>query len=49
MFVLDRRALTDAGAWVIFMFALAIVLRTKRLADPVLILAAGLVGIALRG
>ena len=49
VFVLGRRALTDVATWIICAAALALVLRAKKVAEPVVILAAGIVGILLRG
>lgn len=46
--VLGRRALTDIATWIIFAVTLALVLRAKKVAEPVLILAAGVVGIIIR-
>jgi chromate transporter len=48
-FVLGRRALVDTPTWTIFAVALGLVLWAKRVAEPFLILGAGIVGIALRG
>ena len=47
VFVLGRRALTDVATWTMFAVALAIILRAKKVAEPVLIVAAGVVGILL--
>ncbi len=47
-FVLGRRALVDVGAAVIGLLVLVAVFRTK-IPEPVLIIAAGLVGLLLRG
>ena len=49
VFVLGQRALTDLATWIIGLVALALLLSTKRVAEPVLIVAAGVVGIAIRG
>src|SRR5215831_5496267 len=47
--VLGRRALTDVATWVMFAAALGLILSVKKLPEPVLILAAGVAGVALRG
>ena len=47
VFVLGRRALTDVATWTMFAVALAIILWAKKVAEPALILAAGVVGILL--
>ncbi|HVT38744.1 MAG TPA: chromate efflux transporter [Gemmatimonadaceae bacterium] len=47
--VLGRRALVDATAVLLFLAALGIVLRAKQVPEPVLMLAAGLAGMGLRG
>ena len=47
--VLGHRALTDIATCLIFAAALALVLWSRRVAEPVLILAAGIVGILLHG
>jgi chromate transporter len=49
VFVLGHRALTDFATWAIFAAALAIVLWAKRVPEAVLVLAAGVVGILIRG
>ncbi len=48
VFVLGRRALTDVATWSIFAVTLGLVLFAKRVAEPVLILSAGVVGIVLQ-
>jgi chromate transporter len=48
VFVLGRRALTDVVTWTIFVSVLAIVLWVRRVPEPFLVLAAGIVGILLR-
>ena len=49
VFVLGERALTDVATWTIGLVALALLLSAKRIAEPVLILASGVAGIAIRG
>ena len=49
VFVLGRRALTDLPTWSIFAVTLILTLSTRKAAEPVLILVAGIAGIALRG
>jgi chromate transporter len=46
--VLARRALVDVPTWSVFAVALALVLFVKKLPEPVLILGAGIVGVAVR-
>lgn len=49
-FVLGRRALVDPATWMMFGAALAIVLWSKqKVPEPVLILAAGIAGVVVRG
>jgi chromate transporter len=48
-FVLGRRALVDGGAVVIMFVTLAVLWRARRAPEPLLIVLAGMVGIALRG
>jgi chromate transporter len=48
VFVLGRRALTDVVTWTIFASVLAIVLWVKKVPEPLLVIAAGIVGILLR-
>ena len=48
VFVLGRRALTDVATWGIFGVTLGLVVFAKRIAEPVLILSAGVLGIVLR-
>jgi chromate transporter len=49
-FVLGRRALIDVSTWLLFLVALALVLWSKRkVPEPVLILAAGVAGVAVQG
>jgi chromate transporter len=48
VFVLGRRALTDVGAWTIFAATLCLVLFAKKIAEPVLILSAGAVGVIIQ-
>jgi chromate transporter len=48
VFVLGRRALTDVPTWSIFAVTLGVVLFAKKIAEPVLILAAGVVGIVIQ-
>jgi len=49
VFVLGRRALTDIPTWSIFAASLGLVLFAKKIAEPVIILCAGVAGIALHG
>jgi chromate transporter len=46
-FVLGRRALTDLVAWLVFSISLVIVVRAKRVPEPMLLVAAGIAGLAL--
>ena len=48
VFVLGRRALTDVGAWAIFAATLGLILFAKKIAEPVLILSAGAVGVIIQ-
>jgi chromate transporter len=48
-FVLGRRALVDAGAIAICVVAFLILSRTRRIPDPALIAAAGIVGLLVKG
>ena len=48
VFVLGRRALTDVATWTIFGVTLGLVLLAKKIAEPVLILSAGVVGIVIQ-
>jgi len=48
VFVLGRRALTDVATWAIFAVTLGLVLFAKKIAEPVLILAAGVIGILIQ-
>ena len=48
-FVLGRRAIIDVPTVLIALATLTLLLTVKRLPEPVLILAAGIIGIALRG
>lgn len=48
-FVLGRRAIVDLPTATIFLVALALLVFAKRLPEPVLIVAAGVAGLALRG
>lgn len=48
VFVLGRRALTDVATWSIFVVTIALVLFAKKIAEPVLILSSGVVGIVLQ-
>ena len=48
VFILGRRALTDVATWSIFVVTLALVLFAKKIAEPVLILSSGVVGIVLQ-
>jgi chromate transporter len=48
VFVLGRRALTDVATWSIFVVTIALVLFAKKIAEPVLILSSGVVGIVLK-
>ena len=48
VFVLGRRALTDGPTWAIFAGTLALVLLAKKLAEPVIILAAGAAGVLIQ-
>jgi chromate transporter len=47
--VLGRRALVDVTTWTMFSIALVLILAVKKIPAPVLILVAGLVGVALHG
>ncbi len=47
VFVLGHRALVDVSTWTIFGITLCAVVFAKRVAEPVLILAAGIVGVVL--
>jgi len=49
-FVLGRRALVDVPTWILFAVALALVVWSKRkVPEPIIILAAGVVGIVVQG
>ena len=48
-FVLGRRAITDVGAAIICIAVFAILARTKRIPEPLVIVAAGIVGLLARG
>jgi len=48
VFVLGRRALIDAGTCIIFAVTLLLVLFAKRIAEPLLILSAGVAGIIIQ-
>lgn len=48
VFVLGRRALTDAATWAIFGLTLGLILLGRKVPEPVLILLAGVAGIALQ-
>ena len=48
-FVLGHRALTDVATWMIFAAALTLVAGARKVTEPLLLLAAGIVGILLRG
>ncbi len=48
VFVLGRRALTDVPTWSIFAVTLGLVLFAKKIAEPLIILCAGAVGIVLQ-
>jgi len=48
VFVLGRRALTDIPTWTIFGVTLGLVLLANKIAEPVLILSAGVVGIVIQ-
>jgi chromate transporter len=48
-FVLGRRALVDAPTWLIFALVLAVVLRARRVPEPVLVAGAGVAGVLVRG
>jgi len=48
VFVLGRRALTDVPTWSIFGVTLGLVLLTKKFAEPLIILSAGVVGIVVQ-
>jgi chromate transporter len=47
--VLGRRAVTDLATALIFAAALLIVVRVKRVPEPVLLLAAGVLGVVVHG
>jgi chromate transporter len=47
--VLARRALVDVPTWSLFAVALCLLLFVKKLPEPVLILGAGIAGVAVRG
>jgi chromate transporter len=49
VFVLGRRALVDVATVAIFVVTLVLILRARRLPEPLIILAAGAVGLALKG
>jgi chromate transporter len=48
-FVLGRRALFDAGTVLICVVTLVLVIKARRIPEPAVILAAGAVGLAIRG
>jgi chromate transporter len=48
VFVLGRRALTDVPTWSIFVVSLGLVLFAKKIAEPLIILSAGVVGIVIQ-
>jgi chromate transporter len=48
VFVLGRRALTDVATWSIFAVTLALVVLAKRIAEPLILLSAGVLGVVLR-
>jgi chromate transporter len=48
-FVLGRRALIDPGAIAIFLVVLLVISRMKRLPEPIVIVAAGIVGLLIKG
>jgi hypothetical protein len=48
VFVLGHRALTDIPTWCIFCVTLGLVLIARGIAEPVLILSAGVAGIVIR-
>lgn len=48
VFVLGRRALTDVPTWTIFVVSLGLVLFAKKIAEPLIILSAGVVGIVIQ-
>ena len=47
-FVLGRRALIDVPTWLFFLVTLLIILRSRRVPEPALLLVAGVAGMALR-
>ena len=47
VYVLGRRALVDVGTWVIFAVTFFVVLRARKIPEPLMILAAGIAGILL--
>jgi chromate transporter len=47
--VLGRRALVDPATWIIALVTLVLLWRVRRVPEPLVIVAAGLVGLALRG
>jgi len=49
VFVLGRRAIIDWATLALFLAALLLVLRARKLPEPVLLLAAAVIGIALHG
>lgn len=49
VFVLGRRALTDVPTWTIFAVTLCLVLFARKIAEPLILLAAGVVGIIIHG
>ena len=49
VFVLGRRAITDGATLAIFLVALVVVLRVRKLPEPLLLLAAAVIGIAIHG
>lgn len=46
-FVLGQRALVDVVTWILFAVALVVILRLRRVPEPVLLVAAGIVGVML--
>jgi chromate transporter len=48
-FVLGRRALVDLGAVAICVVTFAVISKTKRVPEPVVIIAAGVVGLLVTG
>jgi chromate transport protein ChrA len=48
VYVLGRRALTDIPTWIIFAAALCLVLFAKKVAEPLILLSAGVLGVVIQ-